>query len=133
MANTVIPTLSDEGWVSNNKIKLSRAYLYFLISDYSQTDTYKDEVSSLKYIVYTHTGTGNELDEELIRVLKKYMGRFFTEVDVFINKRTEGNIFNVEIEIIVKDEHKNPTSLTSVLEIKNSEVTNIDDIINKLG
>ena len=52
-----IPHLSTTGWMKNPELIIVKLYEYFLLSDYSQSNSYLTHIASLKYILQNHSDT----------------------------------------------------------------------------
>jgi hypothetical protein len=48
--NSVLPSLSDEGFISNKEVIIAKLFKYFLASNYSQSNTfYEKAVHSVNF------------------------------------------------------------------------------------
>ncbi len=119
MDNRIIPTLSTDNFITEPILKLDALYAYFLSSEFSQTNTYKGNVSSLKYLMQKNTGDNNGLVSDIISTLTTYLKRYFTEVNVFA-EMVDSTVIGVSIQ--VKDSDGIEATLERALRMTNGKL-----------
>lgn len=119
MDNRIIPTLSTDKFISEPILKLDTLFAYFLSSDYSQSNTYRGSISSLKYLMQKNTGDDNGLISDIISTLNTYLLRYFTEVNVYAEMKEETII---GISIRVKDSDGVEATLERSLNVANGKL-----------
>lgn len=78
----VLPSLSEDGWVSTDGRQGAILFSHIFLSDYSQTYVYDGEVTSLAWMVATCQGDTSKLNSLAKSTLERYFGRYFAEVVV---------------------------------------------------
>ena len=99
MTNKAIPSLSTVGWTKNYNEIISKLYIYFVISEYSQSNSYYGKISSLKYILQNHSGV-EEIKLAIQRSLTNMYIRYFKNVDVIVDVTELDNIIIYALNII---------------------------------
>lgn len=92
-----VPTLSLDGFVNNKNIQVSKLFLYFLSSKFSQSNTYYGDIVSLDYILAKYNNPV-ELKTQILDALNKLYKRHFDRVDLDVkvevsNADTKINIY----------------------------------------
>ncbi len=122
-------SLSVDKVISEAVLKLDAVYAYFLASEYSQTNIYRGNISSLKYILKNHGTDTSGLTSEMTSVLDTYLKRFFTTVDVFVEVNTDNG---VDVSIRVIDADGVETTLANSLNVINGKLDTYAAIENLL-
>ena len=134
MSKKKVPTLSAAGFVSEIAGKLDNLMVYFFTSEYSQTNIYAEQITSLQYIVQQHGNDPLQLRMLIKSSLDKYLGRHFdtVSVDAYTNVG-EGNAdtarFTLTIDVDVA-ENGNTYSLGKEISVINSKISNLVDKLN---
>lgn len=95
MENVLLPSLSQDGWVSSTKEKLDYLMSHFFLSDYSQTSIYSKYVASLSYILQANQNKMIDTKNAVTTTLTDYLSRYkFTDVivDVGIKEEEPGSV-----------------------------------------
>jgi len=79
---TTLPMLSGEGWLQDPTIIMTRLFSHMFLTDYSQSNTYRGNVTSLQYILSQHGQDSTELTSAVEKAVKIYYSRYFSNVDV---------------------------------------------------
>ena len=58
---------------------------YYITSEYSQSYIYHGNITSLPYHVQTFTGSSSDLQSTIKNDLSRYLGRYFTNVELEVN------------------------------------------------
>lgn len=119
MDKRIVPTLSTDNFISEPILKLDVLYAYFLSSEYSQTNTYKDSISSLKYLMQKNTGDTSGLVSDIISTLTTFLKRYFTEVNIFA-ELIDTTVIGVSIQ--VKDSEGVEATLEQALRLNNGRL-----------
>lgn len=83
MSNTrVMPSLSEDGWVSDPLQIADYLMSHYFLSEYSQTALFPKEVSSLPYVIYENQGNPSKTAEKVKTGLTTYFSRYFNNVVV---------------------------------------------------
>ena len=121
-----IPTLTPDGFIENDNLKLNKLYEYFITSEYSQTFFYVGHVSSLKYLLgeYPIHDDPEDLASAIKQTLEAMYARYFDTVTVSCTVTEElvnSNIFNIKLNIeVVNNDIAN--SLYRSVHITNSKI-----------
>lgn len=99
-----VPSLSSRGWVSDVIGKMDMLLANFLTSDYSQTELYLGNISSMQYLVKVYGSDPRTFSQELQRKLEDYIGRYFDAVQVkvetwYLNTEMNDGPYGVKIVI----------------------------------
>jgi len=84
MANKAVPSLSTVGWTKDYNEIMKKLYVYFIISEYSQSNSYYGEIASLKYILQSHSEV-EDIKLAIQRTLLSMYDRYFDSVDVVVD------------------------------------------------
>lgn len=102
MAN-VIPHLSRDGYMSNPIEMITKLFQYYIIADYSQSNTFRGNIASLKYNLYDGK-TIEDKKNNIIVTLTTLYERYFSKDNVIVEVEVEDNdpiyIFNIRVEVI---------------------------------
>jgi hypothetical protein len=121
-----LPTLSTDNWLQEPLTVMNKLYEYFMLSGYNQSNTYKGEVSSLRYLLHKYD-TIDELENKIILALDILYSRYFDNVDVEVNLtyQDEDEVHRLlEINVITLVDNKKYT-LQKSTNINNSKIENI--------
>lgn len=95
----VIPTLNVDGWDTTPLSQMSKLWEYYQASDYSQSNTFRGRIISLKYTLQTET-TPDRLSKVIQHDIETLYGEFFNGVTPLIEvKELEGGIVNINVDI----------------------------------
>lgn len=119
MDNRIVPTLSTANFITEPILKLDTLYAYFLSSEFSQTNTYKGNIASLKYLMQKNTGDTSALVSDIISTLTVFLKRYFTEVNVFA-EMVDVTVIGVSIQ--VKDSDGVEATLERALRMTNGKL-----------
>ncbi len=119
MDNRIVPTLSTDNFITEPILKLDTLYAYFLSSEFSQTNTYKGNIASLKYLMQKNTGDTSALVSDIISTLTVFLKRYFTEVNVFA-EMVDTTVIGVSIQ--VKDSDGVEATLERALRMTNGKL-----------
>jgi len=84
MANKSIPSLSTVGWTKDYNEIIQKLYVYFIVSEYSQSNSYYGEIASLKYILQSHSDI-EDIKLAIQKVLLNMYDRYFDSVDITVD------------------------------------------------
>jgi hypothetical protein len=124
---TVIPHLSSEGWIDNDRVKMTKLYEYFLASQFSQSTTFKGEVASLKYLLNQYKDS-ETLKAKIITTLTTLYQRYFKAVTVIveINESEESSKSVLVVDIDAINEDDVTFNLNKSVEYKDNVILNFD-------
>lgn len=91
MTQPMIPSLSEDGWVTT-PIKMADYVLsYFFTSDYSQSYIYNNKISSLPWILQNTQGNMHNTLIDMHDTLNTYFSKYFNNVIVEVLDATDPN------------------------------------------
>jgi len=79
---TTLPMLSGEGWLQDPTLIMTRLFSHMFLTDHSQSNVYRGNVTSLQYVLSQHGQNPTELTSEVEKAVKLYYSRYFSNVDV---------------------------------------------------
>lgn len=131
-----LPTLSSSGFVADIAEKADRLMSYYFVSDASQSNLYRGQITSLPAQVQQHGHDEINLAQAVRNELTAYLTRYFDMVDV--STRTDlpnvedPNRINLTVSVIVTQDGKQ-YSLGRLVSVLNSKIVEIVDINNTQG
>lgn len=93
----VIPSLSVDGFITNQDELMLKLFEHFKASDKSQSNFYS-EVASLKYIINEYNET-DEIKRIIVETLNTMYLRYFSSVDVDVTGNEDDSMLNLFISI----------------------------------
>jgi len=126
-----IPTLNVEGFIKDTDTMVIKLYEYFIVSEYSQSNTFRGNISSLKYILQSNTDI-LDIKNEIVNTLETMYGRYFDSVTAIVDVTEDGSMVNYAIDIIVIDSNNKTNRLVNVVNTVGDSIININDTIAKL-
>ena len=128
--NSVLPSLSDEGFITNKEVIRAKLFKYFLASNYSQSNTFYGDISSLNYIIATNT-PNDKMRADLETTLIKLYGRYFDSVDFNVNIETDNtDVAKIYIDGTLQDGTKT-YNLSKTVAIQGSTITNFENLLDE--
>lgn len=95
----VIPTLTIDGWDVNPLSQMSKLLEYYQASDYSQSNTFINNITSLKYTLQLSSNV-NILKNNIITDLRNLYGSYFDTVEPVIEiKEADNGVLNIYIDV----------------------------------
>ena len=79
---SVIPALSEEGWVGETNKILDLCLSYYITTDAQQTILYRDSIRSLPKTYHENNFSPDELRAQVQNDLEFILGQYFQQVDV---------------------------------------------------
>jgi hypothetical protein len=131
MGSTVVPTLSDFGWATSIKDKVNFLLSYFYTSQYSQTQFYYGNVSSMSYLLYLYGTEPSRMASEVESVLTNLLNRYIQNATVTCTV-TPTDSYQASINLYVEftDEQGNPVTLSNLLLVANSKIVKVINAVN---
>lgn len=129
-----LPSLGADGWLENKKAIMEKLFLYYIASDYNQSNTFYTFIRSLKYDLF------QSYDEHNVRTLVEnsiidLYSPYFDDVNAITKLRYVPDSKIVEITIDVKCTYNNETfKLSKVIEgnIDESVIVNYDALLGNM-
>jgi hypothetical protein len=125
---SVIPALSQDGWVTSTAQKADYLISHFFLSEYSQSLLYAGNVASFQWIIQNNQGDMLKTNSTLRETLRIYFSRYFSEVVVESNYvETPENSGRVRITLYVsfKDHEGKEFVLSRLVEILDTKIEKV--------
>lgn len=130
-----MPALSEDGWVKDPLIKADYIFSHFFASNFSQSQLYTGEVSSMAWVIHQTQGDVIKTITLLTETLVSYFGRYFPNPTVDVKEAipagtTADNIkatLSVYVGINIAGKE---VSLSKVMELTNSNTFKIINVNN---
>jgi hypothetical protein len=126
---TRLPTLTTAGWVDDVVTMSAKLIDYFLVSEHSQTQLYRGNITSMTYLVQRYGSEPSALADHTRSQLYNYLSHYFDEVQVNTdadNLDSANGRYNLRIDVMLtKDGQQH--SLGRLLEIGDSRILGVTD------
>ncbi len=128
-----LPVLSVTGWETNKKAIMIKLFEYFITSDYGQSNTFKGDVQSLKYLVAAYTAK-SDLRIAIIDSLGKMYNNYFksSSVSVTVDDPDTSSVITFTIDITCVDENNTSYTLSQTISESGGVLLDIDNVIENL-
>lgn len=130
---TYFPALDQQGWVTSESSIADLIFSHFFVSDYSQTQLYLGQVSSLPWILQANQDNINTAVREAESTLKSYFQRYFNNVVVEVSQSSDpANFTEIQMSFYVSFTDKNgkPVVLGRVLDILDNKISKVKKASN---
>lgn len=128
---SAIPSLSIDGFITNKNSQISKLFLYFLSSQYSQSNLFYGEIASLKYILAKYNDPEelrNQIHDTLTNLYKKH----FDSVEFDISVNAPDNTANINIYISAVLINNNETyNFTKELILSKSDINSYYNLLDQ--
>lgn len=122
----LVPSLSDAGWISSNRDKVSSLLSYFYASQYSQSQFFYGNISSMSYLLYKYGTNPSDMAAEVEDVLLSYLGRYLNNVIVEVTPNLSDNPqASINIYVQFLDDNGNPVTFSNLLLIEGNKIVKI--------
>ena len=128
-----IPSLSNDGWITDPIRALDRLMAYFFESDKSQTYIYGDNIASLAYIYAMKMGDGEAMASSIASELETLLRRHYknAEVECKATKNVDNdNFMELTLAVRVTDEDNNSYDLSKIIRGNKTKIVEIVDYLN---
>lgn len=101
---SAIPSLSIDGFIKNKNSQINKLFLYFLSSQYSQSNIFYGEIASLKYILAKYNDPEelrNQIHNTLTKLYEKHFD--FVQFDVSVKAPDHTSSIDIYISAILTD------------------------------
>src|SRR5574343_1329283 len=125
MADILVPTLSGRGWLSRPREKADQILSWFFVSDYSQSEAFLGNVTSLSYLVQQYGHDKSLLTEKVGSTLDAYFKRYLPTsiVEVtseFINTEIQDGPYRLMIQLLGQTSDGETINLADEFEVIDS-------------
>lgn len=129
-----LPTLTMDGFVTNKRLIFYKCWEYFLVNQYSQSNTFYGSIASLTYLLAAKVDPDGKAESIEIALRDMYL-RYFDKVniDVSIDDDDATSTQFVKIAITCSDnESDTKYYLAKEIENKNGEIMKLDELLTEL-
>jgi len=127
----VVPTLSRDGYITNIEDTMRKIFEYYLVSQYSQSDTFRGEVVSITYDLEMGNNIGDKRDN-INRSLSKLFTRYFINPTIDVNiDSSKGSTITIAIKITTIINNKTYI-LSNIVSSHKNIITSIDDALSSI-
>lgn len=132
MATTgIIPSLTEEGWITSSKDTLTYLIAHYILSDAMQTIAYKGNVINLPETYYKNINDPDGMASGVKSDLERLLGRYFITTDVVTEvKELTSKQFAILIYASVIDKDNIKHELTRITEANSAGIRNIVEMNN---
>jgi predicted RNase H-like HicB family nuclease len=132
MITTVVPSLTRDGYIDNPVDTMRKIFKYYLVSEYSQSNTFRGKVVSIKYDI--EQGESPDAIVENIRAsLLTIYERYFDVVDIVVNtiESTTTSKITLKVDVTVTI-NNNTYALSSSVSTTNNLVDDVNQALNEI-
>ncbi len=135
MADVLVPTLSGRGWLTQTREKADQILSWFFVSDQSQSELFRGNVTSLAYLVHQYGHDKSLLTSQVESALSTYFRRYLpnTLVQVqssFLNTEIQDGPYRLSILLLGQDENGQPINLADEFDVINSTFRRVMQGVN---
>lgn len=131
MTPGVIPSLTEEGWVTSSKDILAYNLAHYILSDAAQSIAYHGNIINLPETYYKHMNNPDNMADAIKTDLERLLGRYFPETDVTTEVRElSAKSYAILIFASVIDTENIKHELARVTEANSSGIRNIIEMNN---
>ena len=126
-----VGSLSDKGWISDDKGTLSYVFSCYMLIDAAQSLLFDGNLISLPHTYYLHINNPDAMASAVVSDLSRLMGYYFPTVDVRARaKQISGSHYSIIMEVSVITETGERLQLARLMEIDNDNLRKIININN---
>lgn len=128
---STLPSLSIDGYITNRHVIMYKLWLYFLASEYSQSNIWRKQIYSLKYILNT-IDDKMDIGREIELALTKLYENYFDNVQAVCVTNVI-NVSKIHITIsLVCEYDKNTYTLKQELSSTNNHIDDYEEKLDEL-
>jgi len=124
--NAVIPSLTQEGWITSSKDTLAYVLAHYILSDAQQSIAYRGNVTNLPETYYLHINDPTAMASAIKSDLERLLGAYFVTSDVVTDvKELTAKKYAILIYATVIDKDNIKHELTRITEANSAGIRNI--------
>jgi len=128
----VIPSLSEQGWITESKKILNNLVSYYILTDAAQSLAYQNNLINLPETYYKYINDPDGMASAVARDLESLLSRYFQLVDVETETKDLGDSrYAILIYASVVDETNAKIELSRVTQIDSTGLRRIVEINNR--
>ncbi len=118
----VIPSLTEEGWITDSKKMLDYILSYYILSDSMQSLAYQSNIINLPATYYKNINNPDGMMTDVRQDLEKLLTNYFVTIDVVVDiKELTLKSYAILIKVAVIDSDNNKVELSKITELNNSK------------
>lgn len=127
----IIPSLTEEAWITSSKETLAFVISYYILSDAMQSIAYKGNIINLPETYYKYINDPVSMASAIKSDLERLLGRYFVTTDVVTDvKEMTAKQYAILIYATVIDKDNIKHELTKITEINSTGIKNIINMSN---
>lgn len=119
-----VPSLSTSKTITNPTLKVEKLLEYFVASVKDQSNFFMENISSLKYLVFTYSDSPMRFKEEVVSALETYYKRHFNSVAISIELNNSTNdaevikVSTIGIRIVAVDNNMEKVNYSKTIDLE---------------
>lgn len=126
-----IPSLSEQGWVTDPAKILNHQVAYYILTDTGQSLAFQGNLTSLPHAYFEFINDPEGMADRIINDLQKVLGRYFQEVEVTCETKalTESR-YGILLYVAVLSEENTKVELSRVINMGTSGLRKVIEVAN---
>lgn len=128
-----VPSLTTDGFVTNKRMIFYKVWEYFLASEFSQSNLFRGQVASVKYVI--GTASNITIVKQAEGTLKKLFERYFDNVTVdcyIVDTNAAFQTLSVAITCYDNDAPEITYTLAKDIEHQKGKIQNYNELLSEL-
>lgn len=129
--SSVIPSLSEQGWITDSVKILGSIISYYILTDAAQTVMFQDNLINLPETYYKYINDPLEMASAVKTDLDKLVSRYFPIADVEAEaKKLSESKYGILLYVSAVDENNQRIELSKVVQISTTGLRKIINMSN---
>ena len=126
-----IPSLSEQGWVTDSSKVLNQVISYYILTDIAQSLVFQGNLINLPYTYFQFINDPDQMSAGIKTDLDKLLSRYFgiVEVETNVKKLTESR-YAILLYGAVIDNESNRIEISKVADINTTGLRKVIDVNN---
>jgi len=128
----ILPTLTLNGFVEDENLKMTKIFEYFLTTQFSQSFIYTNYMESYDKVIQNSPTDMDKIKLNIMEALTKLYSRYYDDVEVEVDIKKEGNTLtrhSIFIDVKTTIDNNN-YYLNKSINVSNSKIDGLDNIID---
>lgn len=127
----ILPSISQNGWIVDNRKVLNHLFTYYLLSDYAQSYIFQNEIISLSHTYRLNINNPEGMASAVRSDLEKLLSRYFEQIEVeTLAKKVTESQYAILIYAVVMTQEEGRIELSQVMEINTSNLRKVIQMNN---
>lgn len=129
--STCIPSLSEQGWVTDSSKILNQVISYYILTDNAQSLVFQGNLINLPYTYFQFINDPDQMSTGIKTDLDKLLSRYFeiVEVETSVKQLTESR-YAILLYGAVIDNESNRIEISKVVDINTTGLRKVIDVNN---